>query len=449
MNKFTDFFRKKEESSSQEANCNAQESAALSQESLSINKNLDIQKETKRINSIDRFRGFCVFSMLIFQFLLKFKNLSFLSRLAQHITYPDPIVILPNLALADIIAPAFIFAIGLTFAMSFTKRQKLYGTITTTIHYLQRALAIVGLGCFLGLCNYMLDMFGGKHELNKFDITVLVFSACMLIGVILRLIALIPNFKKTIFPKIAEQFFYISIAILGILNIVIACVDWNSIVNTGITMYPKYWVTLQDIGFAILVALPIVKARPYLKLVYAGIIFVCFASYHQMPGNMELIDIPVHGGIIGCLGWGAMLVFSMFIADVYFKKSKSSALAISAFSCGLGIFLTQWLGQINLGSCSPTYILTTVGLSGIIFMIFDYCDKYYRSKFDPLVWWGKNPIVMFLVEFFVLGIYTSVAPDSLVKDAPVWLALLEGAIAIVGLTAFTYALSKKKKTISL
>ena len=65
---------------------------------------------SKRIKSIDRFRGFCVFCMLIFQFLKNFPSLGILSRLADH-SLENGIIILPCMTLADIIAPAFIFAI--------------------------------------------------------------------------------------------------------------------------------------------------------------------------------------------------------------------------------------------------------------------------------------------------------------------------------------------------
>ena len=41
----------------------------------SSNKSKEVVKEEKRIKSIDRFRGFCVFAMLIFQFLKNFESL--------------------------------------------------------------------------------------------------------------------------------------------------------------------------------------------------------------------------------------------------------------------------------------------------------------------------------------------------------------------------------------
>ena len=109
-----------------------------------LNKDVVETAVTKRIKSIDRFRGFCVFCMLIFQFLKNFPSLGILSRLADH-SLENGIVILPGMTIADIIAPAFIFAIGLTFTLSFTKWQKLYGTKYAIVHYLERALSIIGL----------------------------------------------------------------------------------------------------------------------------------------------------------------------------------------------------------------------------------------------------------------------------------------------------------------
>ncbi len=408
----------------------------------------EILAESQRIKSIDRFRGFLVFCMLVFQFLNKFDNLTFLNKLANHYNHGIGIEILPHMTIADMVAPAFIFAIGLTFAMTFIKRQKLYGTKIAVVHHLERSLGIIGLGCFLGLCGNILDSFGGKHTLNAFDYSVLAVSVIMLIGIVLRLLTNVPKLKNNkYFPKIAEQIFYISISVLGIMDIIITCIDWHYVLTTGDLVY-RYWLTLQDIGFAMLIALPLIKAGSFVKFTVATAGFIGYTVYHQQPGVMELLDIPVHGGIIGGFGWAMILIYSMIFADLYFKD-KTNALIYAGFFAGIGILLTQWIGVLNLGSCSPTFIITNVGLSGLIFMLFDYCDKFRKPSFDFLVWWGKNPIVMFLVEFFAIGLYTSLVPDSILKDAPLWLALLEGIIAVAILTAFAYLLSRKKKTIRL
>ena len=422
-----------------------QKTLSLNEETIDEKNDCKNLQEIKRIKSIDRFRGFCVFAMLIFQFLKNFPSLGFFSRLADH-SLENGIVILPGMTLADIIAPAFIFAIGLTFALSFVKWEKLYGAKYAIIHYLERALSIIGLGTFLALCNKILDMFGGNYTLNAFDWTVFAFSVIALIGLILRLLALIPAWKKKLSP-VAEQIFYIALSCLGIMNLIITSIDYASVVNGSAFMY-NYWVTLQDIGFAILLAFPFVKAKSWVKFLGASLITIVFSIYHQIGNNRELLDVIVHGGVVGGFGWGAMLIFDMFIADLYFKDNKI-AFIVSALFCAVGVMATQWLGTINMGSCSPTFILVGVGLSGLIFEIFEFTDKYYKSKFDPLVWWGKNPIIMFLVEFFVIGVYTSLMPASALGGASIWLAIIQGVIAVVALTAFTYLLAKKKKSISL
>ncbi len=404
------------------------------------------EKESKRIKSIDRFRGFCVFCMLVFQFLKNFPSLGILSRLADH-SLSKGIIILPGMTLADIIAPAFIFAIGLTFTLSFTKWQRLYGTKHAIIHYLERALSIVGLGTFLDLCNKVLDSMSG-YTLNAFDYTVLAFTIVAIIGLILRLLALIPAWKKKLSVP-AEHIFYVALSCMGIMNIIITTIDFFAIQNDFSAFRYNYWVTLQGIGFAILVAFPFVKSKWWVKLIGASAIFVAFTVFHQLGNNKAWLDVIVHGGTIGGFGWGAMLIFDMMIADFYFMKKRHISLALSAIFCTLGVFLTQWLGVINLGSCSPTFILVSVGLSGLIFFIFDYLDKYITWKFEFLVWWGKNPIIMFLVEFFVIGVYTTVMPESALSGASWWLAGIQGILAIVLLTAFAYLLARKKKSISL
>lgn len=133
-----------------------------------------------RLKSIDAFRGMCVFCMLIFQFLKNFPSLGILSRIANH-SLEKGIVILPGMTLADFIAPAFIFAIGLTFSLSFINRKNRQGTLKAFIHAIERALTILGIGTFLDLCNKYLDFFGGKNQLDAVAYTLTAFSVIALL----------------------------------------------------------------------------------------------------------------------------------------------------------------------------------------------------------------------------------------------------------------------------
>lgn len=151
---------------------------------------------TKRIKSIDRFRGFCVFAMLVFQFLEKFPSLGFLSRLANH-GLDNGIVILPGMTLADIIAPCFIFAIGLTYALSFNKWRSLYGSKSAYLKYALRALSIVGVGAILETCNKVVDSFG-DYRLDGVDIMFVVLLSIALAALVFRLVCIAPKINAKV-----------------------------------------------------------------------------------------------------------------------------------------------------------------------------------------------------------------------------------------------------------
>ena len=408
-------------------------------------ENLEIKKQTKRIKSIDRFRGFCVFAMLVFQFLKNFPSLGILSRLANH-SLTEGIVILPGMTIADIIAPSFIFAIGLTYALSFNKWKNLYGLKNVYIHFVERGLSLIGIGGFLATCNKILDSFSG-YKFNTVDIIFIVLSSIALAALVFKLVCLIPVLNNKI-GKLSTNIFYIALSVLGFYNLVIAGIDFFALLNDINTSTYGYWVTLQNIGMACLVTLPLIQAKNWLRFLVASVIFVLYTVFHQIGNHQQLLDVVVHGGFLGGFGWGAMLIFDVIVADIYFKD-KSKYISIVALFAGIGVWSTFYFGNINLGSCSPAFILTSVGLSGLLFYLFHLCDKLPHFKFDPLIWWGKNPLLMFLVEFFVIGLYSELVPDSILSGAPLWLAIIEGVVAVILLTLICYLLNKSKKSFSL
>lgn len=235
---------------------------------------------------------------------------------------------------------------------------------------------------------------------------------------------------------------------MGVVNIVIAAVDFFALLGNIEAATYGYWVTLQNIGMACLIALPLVNVKNYIKVAVAAAIFVLYAVFHQTGNHQELLDVIVHGGFLGGFGWGAMLILDVFMTDVFFKDKRLFVLG-SAFFLTLGVSSTYIFGPITLGSCSPAFILTSVGIGGVLFSLFFLTDKLPHGKFDPLVWWGKNPLIMFLIEFFVIGSYCSFVPDSMLEGAPWWLACIEGIVCVVLLTTVCYLLNKLKKPISL
>ena len=92
--------------------------------------------QNNRIASIDRFRGFAILTMVLVNYL---GGVQLIPAWLQHA--PDI-----GLTFPDLVAPLFIFAIGLTFSMSFHRRLEREGAFKTYSHFFTRYLAILGLG---------------------------------------------------------------------------------------------------------------------------------------------------------------------------------------------------------------------------------------------------------------------------------------------------------------
>jgi predicted acyltransferase len=95
--------------------------------------------KTDRITSIDQFRGFAILTMVLANYMV---GVSVIPTWLKH--SPDV-----GLTVIDLIAPFFIFAIGLTYGLSFRHRLERDGAFKTYSQFFTRYLAIIGLGAII------------------------------------------------------------------------------------------------------------------------------------------------------------------------------------------------------------------------------------------------------------------------------------------------------------
>jgi predicted acyltransferase len=93
----------------------------------------------QRIPSIDQFRGFAILTMVLANFM---GGIRVIPAWLKHA--PDI-----GLTVIDLIAPLFIFAIGLTYGLSFRRRLERDGAAKTYPQFALRYLAILGLGAVI------------------------------------------------------------------------------------------------------------------------------------------------------------------------------------------------------------------------------------------------------------------------------------------------------------
>ena len=93
----------------------------------------------QRIEAIDQFRGFAIICMVLINYGVDVQ------------TFPTWLKHAPDIGLTfpDLGASAFIFAIGLTYGLSFRRRVEKNGLPPTITHFVRRYLAILGMGAII------------------------------------------------------------------------------------------------------------------------------------------------------------------------------------------------------------------------------------------------------------------------------------------------------------
>ena len=421
-----------------------------------------------RNSSIDRFRGIVIFSMIFFQFMAHFKNLGAAANISSHAPDEDAFYVFPNFAIADIIAPMFILAIGLTYLPSL-KRMEKYGTKAAVTHCIQRYMLFIGIGVFMNGINDVLD---GKFDdplCLSFIIPTFVILALCIFWLVFKI------FKANKIASFVGKALGILLVIFGVYGVVLAAVNAVMLVTGATSDSFGHWLVLHHIGFAGLVALPFAlikgKNAPYIRLAGGVALLLVYTLFHEgdlandlFNSNLELIDEVADGGFIGGFGWGAMLVIYMFFAEMYNKGRKPFYISIAVFAVpSIALIVYSFMNvpdgatslagvmsdvlPINKGSVSPAFIIIAAFVSVVIFMIFDLFS-FYKSAFDPLMWWGKNPILMYCIEFAVIGGIAAAAGDFF-ESASVPVSIIIIAVVTVLLNVVAYVLNKKNIIVKL
>ncbi|MBK5106497.1 MAG: DUF1624 domain-containing protein [Anaerolineales bacterium] len=94
-----------------------------------------------RIHAIDQFRGFAILLMILADYLNNINSIPTWLKHAPEVGY----------TIIDLVVPLFIFAIGLTYGMSFRRRFDRFGEWKTYNHFIARNLALIGLGFLITL----------------------------------------------------------------------------------------------------------------------------------------------------------------------------------------------------------------------------------------------------------------------------------------------------------
>jgi predicted acyltransferase len=297
-----------------------------------------------RLEAIDQFRGFAILLMIVANYLNNVTVIPGWLKHAEDIGY----------TVVDLIAPLFVFAMGLTYGLSFRRRLERDRVWNAYQHFLTRYLALVGLGYLITLA-------------------------------------------------------------------------WEL---SGIQPPSVNWGLLQALGAAGLIALPFIRLNTAWRWVIGlGLL----AGYQILLDRVWLQNVLVapHNGPWGALSWGAMLVLATAMADCYFNE-KINRRFFPLLSVGLAItgLALAILIPLNKDRASASYVLLSLGLSGLVFFVFHLLHQRWQWKLPILTEWGRNPLLLYLLHYVILGFFALPPIPIWYVEAPVWLVVLQLMVMI-------------------
>jgi predicted acyltransferase len=203
------------------------------------------------------------------------------------------------------------------------------------------------------------------------------------------------------------------------------------------------WGVLQAIGAAGLITLLVIGLNKYIRLV-AG--FVLCLAYQLLLDSLWTGAVlgSSHGGLLGSLSWGGMLIISTSLAEYMLGKNRkiSMILLIGAIYVIAGIGLS-FLFPLAKNRVSFPYVILTIGISTLVFAIFEIITAKTRLPLGFLRWWGKNPLFLYLLHYILLAFIVLPDVPFWYSEASIWLVGLQLAFLLGILSSVAWFLQKK------
>ena len=399
----------------------------------------ELNASSSRLISIDRFRGMIVFCMIFFIGAAEFPCLGILSRIANN-SKAGRIMLFDGMSLADLADPIFLFLISLSYQHSFDKRYSALGN-RAYLHFLGRYFIFMGIGSIMVSAEYLLV---GNGRDPYIYLTVLMFAAALLFlaSCVMRLLKRIPDGIKK-YTRIALNAVLIA---LGLSGLVLGIRD-DAIIFFGIKNAElfKHWSILHEIGLTGLLVLPFIRLNIKGKLLTWFTVGTVYTLIQTLPDMIRKFDIVVLGGAVGTVGWFLLMFGGVIMMELYNAGKHHMPYFIALGILGIFSFFLCAFLPMNTSAVTVNYVVFSLFVSAVLFFFFDL-TKNVTPKFQLFVWWGRNPLPLFLIGLILRAIQKMWNPSP---DTGVLVAAAATFGSIAALSVLAYYMYKKDVVIKL
>lgn len=369
----------------------------------------------ERLVSLDQFRGYTVFGMLLVNFVGSFVAIrSTLPLLAHHHTY---------CSYADTIMPQFLFAVGFAFRLTFLKRVQSAGWGAAYRHALRRNV---------GLLVVAFAVYGVGARWEKWD------DLAQRDAVLLRWA------KQDLFQTLA----HIAVTSIWVLPVIAArpgvrlgYAVASGVVHLGLSYAFNYrWVNTPPNG---------VDGGPLGFLTWSIPLLagtLAYDVYQAIPARGRL-GVGFLGAGIGVMvlayGLSCLHLAPADLDEWHFRVSVAAApLPLTHVDAKPP---TNDLFTMSQRSGSLTYTLFGAGVSLAVLAVFVFACDVGRLRVGMFRTFGSNALISYVIHEVVFSSVKAFVP----RDAPVWYVLLGCAVGMGLCYLFVRSLEKQKIYVKL
>ncbi|MDR2686129.1 MAG: DUF5009 domain-containing protein [Oscillospiraceae bacterium] len=205
------------------------------------------------------------------------------------------------------------------------------------------------------------------------------------------------------------------------------------------------WGVLQAIGAAGLLTLLVIRLPALARAaIGCGVLLAYQLACNFVPALRDMVFEGDHGGFIGAVSWGAMLIIATAVIDLYNRGAKPFLLgtgALSALAAG-----ALFLAPVSKNRVSASYVLACVAACAVLYFAMDLISKRLPFKSGVVIWWGENPLLLYILHLMLVGLAR--APFGF-EEKPLLPGLLATAAMLAGMSLVAWALHRKGKRVSL
>lgn len=251
-----------------------------------------------------------------------------------------------------------------------------------------------------------------------------------------------PSFARRVqrsLPGAYRHFFLRYLALIGIGAILAAG-------GTAVAGSPAGWGVLQAIGVAGLTCLLVIRL-PMSARFAIGLLILCGYQYLLNEWALTSVLHSAQGGFLGAISWGALLILSTAVADVWRKGLGPFAICCAVLV--IAAVLSALIVPVSKNRVSLSYVLIALAISAVAFLLIDLASRVVAKRAGFLCWWGENALVLYLIHLLILALVVLPRLGWWYSEAPLWLTGLQLAVILTAMSLLAWRMHRRQVRVQL